>query len=244
MKTKNLFPSFMVLILFLLTLFSVNAQTNDSYYSIKNRWTVKASVSRYKTAFTRDAFMYVGDFFLGNPNRKMANFKVEANYGIAKFIEIGLFTGFQHYEWINLIEEGVDDGTGLIGGVSELRESFAPLFGATINFHVLPFFVKSKNCHWDLYLTAKYGGCYLPHKELYSPYYPYGKYRQEYGLGLGISYYIKNIIGFYAEGSVGQYAFFPSFTRIDFVGPHAIIRTSSAESNFSFRIGIAAKINK
>jgi len=209
----------------------VNCQSSEYNYSIKNRWTIKASIARYKTHFQGSAFMYVGDFFDASLNRRMTNFKVEANYGINKFIEVGIFTGFQHYEWSN----------------DEVyrNSSLAPLFGVTTNFHVLPFFLKSKSCHWDLYLTARYGGCYLPHKEYDSPLFPYSKYRHEYGLGLGIGYYIKNIIGFYVEGSVGQFALFQSqyilsVTNFQFLK----IKTDGAESNFSFRIGIAAKINR
>jgi len=82
-----------------------------------------------------------------------------------------------------------------------------------------------------LYLTTKYGGCYLEHTELeyIMPFRPsQGKYRHEYGIGLGAGYYIKNIIGIYAESSVGQFSYFPKY----------------AESNFRFRIGVAAKINR
>lgn len=234
----------------LLSVFSVHAQHGDYHYSIKNRWSVKASISRYKTALLGDGyFAHVGDFFLDCHNRKMANFKVEANYGITKFMEVGLFTGFQHYEFYDYRNAIFDEETGEITG-STVEESFAPLFGVTVNFHILPFLVKSKNCHWDLYLTAKYGGCYLPYREyegVVDDDYFYGKYRHEYGLGAGAGYYIKNIIGFYAEASVGQYAFFPSLYVKAFFGPDFTFSkdyTSLAESNFSFRIGIAVKINK
>jgi len=112
-----------------------------------------------------------------------------------------------------------------------IYRGFAPLFGVNANFHILPFLVKSKDCHWDLYLTAKYGGCYLPHVEFEDADndYPYGKYRHEYGLGIGICYYFKNIIGLYAEGAVGQFSFYPNPFLVD------------SESNLSFRIGRVLK---
>ena len=230
MKTKKLLFTFIAIIAVLLYSPLINAQANNSVYSIKNRWTIKASVSQYRTAFDGDPFMYVGDFFYNDLNRRMINFKVETNYGITKFMEIGFFTGFQHYEWINENSE-------------TKNLSFAPLFGANLNFHVLPFFVKSPKCNWDLYLTAKYGGCFLPHKEWESPSNPYSKYRHEYGLGLGIGYYIKNIIGIFVEGSIGQFALFPSMLKVIVIDyQYTKITTSAAESNFSFRIGIAAKI--
>ena len=231
MKPKILLFTFTALIVLLLSSLSVDAQTDEYNYSIKNRWTVKASYSRYKTAYNDVVFAQIGDFFEVWQNVKMTNFKVEANYGINKFIETGIYTGFQCYEWLipgELIEE-VDDIPYF--GDTEFRKCYAPLFGVNMNFHVLPFLVKSEACCWDVYLTTKYGGCYIKHTEEewmipFRP--PQGKYRHEYGIGLGAGYYIKNIIGIYAESSVGQFSYFPKY----------------AESNFRFRIGIAAKINK
>ena len=168
----------------------------------------------------------------------MSNFKVEANYGINKFIELGIFTGFQHYEWLHyewLDEDFLYD---------ELNESFAPLFGVNANFHILPFLVPAKECRWDLYLTAKYGGCYLPHKELDMPEFEYSKYRHEYGLGLGAGYYFKNIIGIFAEGALGQFFYFYKENRIlvyDPTVPSGGRLLKLNDSNFRFRIGIAAK---
>ena len=246
MKPKILLFTSVVLIVFLLSSLSINAQTDEYNYSVKNRWTVKASYSRYKTSATDwGVFMHVGDFFDVWQNRKMTNFKIEGNYGINKFIEVGVYTGFQCYEWYNDENTVIEIEDGIIytyGG--EIETSFAPLFGAHVNFHILPFLVHSKECRWDLYLTAKYGGCYLSHTPFLS-YYPDSKYRQEYGLGMGAGYYFKNIIGIFAEASVGQYAFFKNDPVVYIVDDHytgAI--TTGGESNFRFRIGIAAKINK
>jgi len=229
MKTNTLLFSLIALILFLWCSLSANAQEKSYDYSVKNRWTIKTSIARYKTAFWGNTFLSVGDNIFDQKNRKMVNFKVEANYGINKFIEIGIFTGFQHYEWI---------GDTLIG----MNKSLAPLFGINANFHILPFFVKSKNCRWDLYLTAKYGGCYLLHKEIDHPDFPLGKYRHEYGLGLGLSYYFKNIIGLFAEGSVGQYFLFTRSIKTGYFIGNSLVFIDDTDSNFSFRIGIAAKL--
>jgi len=225
MKSKNRSFPFILLVFIILPWFSLHAQTNEYNYSVKNRWTIKASYSRYKTAYDESVFAYVGDKFWSLQNYKMSNFKVETNYGINKFIETGVYIGFQRYEWggdATLIAEG--DSTTL--SIYGIRADFAPLFGVNLNFHILPFLVPSEKCRWDLYLTAKYGGCYLPHREWDVSYNTDSKYRHEYGLGIGAGYYFKNIIGLFAESSVGQFSYFPRY----------------AESNFRFRIGIAAKI--
>jgi hypothetical protein len=234
MKPEILLFSALVLI-FILHPLSLDAQADEYNYSVKNRWTVKASYSRYKTAFWDDIFAHTGDNFLHFKRKKMSNFKVETNYGINKFIETGIYIGFQHYEWL-------DDGY-FSGFSDEPNKSFAPLFGVNANFHILPFLVKSKECRWDVYLTAKYGGCYLPHLELDNPYFNYSKYRHEYGLGLGVGYYFKNIIGLFAEGSLGEYFYFYKQGAIGVASyPGGPMRWfDSSDSNFRFRIGIAAK---
>jgi len=247
MKSKNLLFPLLALVFIVLHPFLLNAQIEAYNYSVKNRWTVKASVSRYKTSsLFGEVFMRVGDFFDDSQNRKMTNFKAEANYGINKFIEVGVYTGFQCYEWYNdenEVIEIIDDVMYIDGG--EIAKGFAPLFGAQINFHVLPFLVHSKECRWDVYLTAKYGGCYLPRKESFAHNFQYSKYRQEYGLGIGAGYYFKNIIGIFAEASVGQYSFFKNDPIVYEVNDvYTGVITTTGESNFRFRIGVAAKINR
>ena len=232
MSCKKSIFFFVFLTVLMLYSNSIYSQTNNYNYSVKNRWTVKASVSRYKTACMSEVIAFVGDNFLSMmQQRKMVNFKVEANYGVNKFIETGIFVGFQHYEWCKDYYS-----------FDTPSKSFAPLLGVNLNFHILPFFVKSEKCHWDLYLTTKYGGCYLPHKEIDIPDFECSKYRQEYGLGLGVSYYIRNIVGFFAEGSVGQFYYFKKFVHgVASLTDTELTFYDFTDSNFSFRIGIAAK---
>ena len=239
MKPKNLLFLLGMLIFTVLHSLSLNAQTAEEYnYSIKNRWTIKASYSRYKTAFWGDVFANIGNNFILDKMREMSNFKVETNYGINKFIEVGIFTGFQHYEWLEDYSSDM---------VYERNRSFAPLFGVNANFHILPFLVQSEKCRWDLYLTTKYGGCYLPHTEIDHPNFPsyHKKYRQEYGLGIGAGYYFKNIIGIFAEGSLGQFYYFSKYHRKAYIMPDGHFKwVDYTDNNFRFRIGIAAKINR
>jgi len=101
MSCKKFIFLFVFLTIFILYPHSIYSQTNDCNYSIKNRWTAKTSVSRYKTAFWGNVIAFVGDNFCTTQQRKITNFKLEYNHGINKFIETGIFAGFQHYEWIN-----------------------------------------------------------------------------------------------------------------------------------------------
>ncbi|MDL2228004.1 outer membrane beta-barrel protein [Odoribacter sp. OttesenSCG-928-L07] len=239
-KTKKILSTLSVLIIMLPI--TLNAQTDDIGYSIKNRWTLKASYASYTTAFHGSNSL--GDFITVAPDaiftesrRKMTNFKIETGYGINKFIEVGAHVGFQHYEWMTgYVEEEYI-------AFSDINKSFAPLFGVNLNFHILPFLVSANECKWDLYLTAKYGGCYLPNREVEFIENTSSKYRHEYGLGIGVGYYIKNIMGFFAEYSVGQFDYFNYGTSevIEFADPFMPKTYYLTDSPFRFRIGINAK---
>ncbi|MDR1793233.1 MAG: hypothetical protein LBR36_07340 [Bacteroidales bacterium] len=122
-----------------------------------------------------------------------------------------------------------------------VKRSLSPTFGVQVNFHLLPFLSKNKNCRWDLYLTAKYGAAYLIQwntKEYIADGYAYNegepiwrdfnysRYRHEFGVGVGGGVYFRDFFGLYAEGMVGQYSYFPEIFRC----------------NLSFRGGMMFKI--
>ena len=230
MKSKVLLYTIISFIVLTLYSVSVSCQSNEDNYSIKNRWTLKASVSRYKTVFAYGNIFDVGDFWREEENERKLNFKIETNYGVNKFVEIGIYTGFQRYEYefLNgdttyLISEDYLDT--IYGLSSSLAKSSAPLFGININLHILPFLVDTNICRWDLYLTAKYGGYYFSHKEHYNNNDFIKKYRQEYGLGAGFAYHFRNVMGIFAECCVGQFSLTPLYV----------------EQNFCFRTGISLK---
>lgn len=186
--------------------------------SVKNRWTIKASVSGYK-CWDKDLFIMFGDFERDN-NVRRVNFRLEADYGLTKHLEVGLFAGFQDYKYVKILEAMNPEETFAI-----MKRTVAPTFGVGLNFHLLPIFVEEKNCRWDLYLTAKYGGCFLPHVEVDELDDVRTHYAHEYGAGLGIAYYIRNRAGFFAEFMFGNYSYF-----------------SNVQSSSNFRAGITFKI--
>jgi len=216
----------LILTAILLSSFSANSQSDG--YSIKNRWTLKASATTYK--MTSDPLGMFPLPLITNHTRKI-DFRLETNYGINKFVEVGIYAGTQLYEYKEWHKpEDPADSTSGFGWSGSL--AFAPLFGVNANIHFLPFIIKSEKCPWDLYLTAKYGGCYIIHQEneewVTSD---DNKYRQEYGLGIGAGYHFKNKVGIFAEYYVGQYTW-----------QHAL-RTFT-DNNFRFRIGITSKFGK
>ena len=191
-------------------------------YSVKNRWNIKASFSAYKT-FRKDLpFMYIGNVDeMELVWAKKSNVRVELNYGILNCLEVGVYGGFMNYQGYLFC---YDDNENLVD--IKFPQCYVPTFGVNVNFHILPLFVKNKKCRWELYIMAKYGGCYLIQWED-----PYGiplpdddpfaepnlkKYRHEYGVGIGGGVYFWNFFGMYFETSFGQYSYWPDILSDNF----------------------------
>ena len=103
---------------------SVSAQ--DSY--IKNRWNIKLGYSRYE----QSEHVLLDD--------KVNNFRLETNYGINNYIEIGGWLGYGFCsEWtVNYWDEFYG------GSCSSYKNASALLYGINTNFHLLPFLIKKK----------------------------------------------------------------------------------------------------
>ncbi|MDR0363766.1 MAG: hypothetical protein LBH92_01905 [Bacteroidales bacterium] len=216
---KNLFL-FLCAISFSVTLYSQE-------YSVKNRWNIKASYSLYKTEYK---FSFSGNNGIDFDGQHM-NWRIEGNYGLLDWMEVGIYGGFQKYETHFDIYDGHENPVS-----AEIENAYAPTFGVNLNVHILPLFVK-KQSRWELYFTAKYGGCYLTKfggddgTRAHNYYNDFAEpntnhYRHEYGLGLGGGVYFWNLVGIYAEASFGQYSFAPEIFT----------------DNFSLRGGISFKI--
>ncbi|MDR1544884.1 MAG: hypothetical protein LBS50_10895 [Prevotellaceae bacterium] len=219
--------------------FSVTGQT----LSVKGRWNVKAGYSAYKLTDVRERLIVFDNTPSDLIYKRRWNVRVEANYGVLKWLETGVYIGIMGYEYTNIGVYGIENEPNAV----------APTFGINANIHLLPFFVKNPKCKWDFYVPLKYGGNYIPkyhdlkngttvshamigswddasikysEEELESnSYINWSKYRHEYGIGLGGAVYIKNIIGFYAEIMGGQFSYFPEFVK----------------SPYNIRVGITAK---
>ncbi|MBO4503526.1 MAG: outer membrane beta-barrel protein [Bacteroidales bacterium] len=222
---KNLLTEALLAALFAFLLVPVSAQgmgTDSATYSVKGRWVVKTSISLYRTWDTGPTVFGTGTRDNGAVGLQRFNFRAEASYAFTRHLEVGLFLGFQHYQYL-AYRESLQPG--FVYG--ELYNTIAPTFGANVTFQLLPLFVKSDACRWDLYLFARYGGCVLPFLEIENSglEHLFHKYRQEYGVGAGVAYYFKNKVGLFGEWAVGNFSYFPFFT----------------DSNINFRFGIAGK---
>jgi len=182
-------------------------------YSIKNRWNAKMSLSynRINTPNSNPHILF--DNIPAHPIQAMLNARAECNYGVLNWLELGGYIGYIRYFNVLKQPEGY------------FKKSFTPTFGVNANVHLLPFWVKNKNCRWELYVTAKYGGTYLIHyypfetsgfiwdsqtgiQEIKIGYNP-NRYRSIFGAGIGGGVYFKNVFGLYAEVLAGQYSYFP-----------------------------------
>lgn len=193
----------------------------DTSYSVKNRWVVKVSASAYRCMLFDIPDFYVGEYEKAVTEQGL-NMRFETNYAFSKNMEVGVFAGFQCARYGFVVIDEMGEATD-----ASFKKAISPVFGVNIQLQILPFFVKSNVCRWDLYLTANYAGGIFKHykeMEISLTQYPL-RYRHTYGFGLGLSYYFKNMVGLFGELCVGNFSYFPDYV----------------ESNVNFRGGVAAK---
>jgi hypothetical protein len=124
--------------------------------------------------------------------------RFEANYGVSKYIEAGLYAGAAFPQ--GMIYKFTDNSISGYGTFTVM-----PTYGINVNFHPLPLLIEKENFRFDLFIAAKLGGHYCSIAEGNVP--THGN-MAEYGLGLGFSFYIFQHWGLFAEYSYGQYDYF------------------------------------
>jgi len=171
--------------LFLFLLLSICSLTilpaQDS--SIKNRWNIKAGYSpNFSGLAVRNGII----------RTMYGNYRIEANYGVTKFLETGIYLGYSRF-------------TSFRNPISspefEYKNLNTPYFGLSWNFHLLPFFVKKPDFPIDLYLLGRYGGAYYTSPE---DYIPSRGLHFECSHGVGLSGYFNKHVGLFVEGSFNQ----------------------------------------
>ena len=229
------------IVIILIINFSWIQYSNAQINSINNRWTINCSYSLYPTYETTMPFIEsTKNQNINTQRHKLrSNFRLNVNCGILYCLEIGTYMGFMHYpteKVISFYHITLDSLHYMVRLNTEKSQKLAPTFGVNINLHILPFIKTDTKFKWDLYVSAKYGGCYfISYKNGYSipissihyhkdELYPY---RHEYGIGIGGSVYFWNLVGLNMEFSFGQFSYWPRIFS----------------KNFNLRGGIVFKFN-
>jgi hypothetical protein len=160
-------------------------------YSIKERWNVKTGYGFYPNLGTIT-------FFQGNISHVIP---IEINYGLFKFMEIGLYSGYTNIYTVSYLKIDEDNIDGKTAKADVL------FYGINANFHVLPFIVKKENFWLDLYLSGKFGGLYTFTEEWGHHSIPARGNRMDYGIYGGLAIYLGKHVGFFGEyGLLSNYS--------------------------------------
>ncbi|HBB91869.1 MAG TPA: hypothetical protein DC042_09160 [Bacteroidales bacterium] len=167
----------LILILFALSIPFLAVYSQDSY--IKNRWDIKAGYARYDGLWMTKTKM----------KPTYANYRIEANYGLLDFLEVGGYLGYSRF-------------TAFVPQVGKIvsENHDAPFFGVDLNFHPLTFLLKKPDFRFDLYLLARYGGIYFFSPEGYDP---QRGFEFQYHHGAGLAFYLTKHFGIFSEYSYG-----------------------------------------
>ena len=208
---------------FLFFCFVLLSFSHGQNYSIKGRLNTRLSLSFNRTNEINMPFIEIASI-PPHPFQARLNMRADCNYGILNWLELGGYIGYIRYKVPTLSTSMKPDST------FDVKIGFAPTFGINANVHLLPFFVKNRDCKWEWYVTAKYGGTYLI-KHLETNRYGYlsdgrggvhyieqhfngERYRHEFGLGMGGGVYFWKGFGVYAEVLAGQYSYFPEVYNV------------------------------
>ncbi|MCF8357638.1 MAG: hypothetical protein K9H26_02695 [Prolixibacteraceae bacterium] len=166
--------------LFVIVLISFTTSISAQNYSIKDRWNMNLGYSGYS------------QLGAGDIKEIIPTFQAGVNYGILKFIEIGLYTG---YGSINTISEKIPDG------YFSYTRANTVFYGINSNFHLLPFIIKSEKFRFDVYLSGKLGGFYRFSDENMLP---ARGHNWDYGVYVCLAFYPGKHWGFFGEYGLGN----------------------------------------
>jgi hypothetical protein len=131
------------------------------------------------------------------PYMRPHNFRIELDYGINRFSEIGCYLGYNKMWTFGRPGSGISMG----------YKAHVPSYGLVANIHLLPFIIKHENFRFDLYASFKAGGYYVMADELYYP----SKGTFEYGIFGGAIFYPFRRMGFFLEYGYGSERYFTGF---------------------------------
>lgn len=186
MKNKCLRYFIFCFILIIFLIFSSTERLQAQSYSIKERWNIEAGYCLYPNL----------GYLIATDKEYSHVFQIEVNYGITKFVEIGVYSGYTQIKTVTL-GGNIDDGL-----FSSSHYGIPVLFyGANTNFNLLPFVVKQDNFRIDLYLSCKLGGFYRCSTDGMMP--KRGN-SFDYGLYAGAAFYLSKHWGLFCEYGIGN----------------------------------------
>ncbi|MDR0368554.1 MAG: hypothetical protein LBH82_05370 [Bacteroidales bacterium] len=179
---------FIIISILLGSLSGTTLSAQESY--LKKRWNIKLSCAPYAKNYNKT----VSSNYEKLKADYTADFRLEGNYGVLNFLEVGTYLGYAQYR--HAIFTLYDNDNSLVGAVSQDGHFLS--YGVQGNLHIFPFFIKMPDFRFDLYVTAKYGG----RSSLTSKDYPY---EHEWATGLGFAFYFAKHAGIFAEYSFGKF---------------------------------------
>ena len=152
-------------------------------------------------------------------SHRIPNYRLQADYGLLDYLEVGIYTGYSRFSCYNLA-----------GGGDYGRPAKTLFYGVNLNFNPLTFAIKADDFRFDTYLTAKFGG----HYKFIPKNYSLPRHMTEYSVGIGAAFYIWKHIGVFAEYNYGYFDYFKTIYN-----PSQIPTSSSM-----LRFGIAYKYRR
>ncbi|MFA5815100.1 MAG: TonB-dependent receptor [Bacteroidales bacterium] len=145
---------------------------------IKNRWNIKAGYASIPGVNFR---------IDGGMKRSFGNFRLETNYHLLNFLEIGGYLGYSRYSsYVN--------SQNII-----MSYENTPFIGLNINVQLLPLIVRNPASKFDIYLLGRYGGAYFSSPQFH--FYVDKGFFLNYSHGAGIAFYLTKHIGVFSEFS-------------------------------------------
>ncbi len=172
----------------------VDASAQNSY--LKGRYNFKLGYTSYPEEYSH--------------SHRIPNFRLQADYGLLDYLEVGIYTGYSRFSCYNLA-----------GGGDYGRPANTLFYGVNLNFNPLTFAIKADDFRFDTYLTAKFGG----HYKFIPKNYSLPRHMTEYSVGIGAAFYIWKQLGVFAEYNYGYFDYFKtSYNPIQLPTPSSIIR--------------------
>ncbi len=116
------------------------------------------------------------------------NFRLESNYHVFKFLELGGYLGYSRYSGRLLTAQQVI-----------VTSENTPFFGLNINLQLFPFVVRDPESRFDLYLLGRYGGAYNRGVGSFDSF--NDGFYFDYSHGAGFAWYFFKHIGVFSEFS-------------------------------------------